>query len=139
MVFGVFDGLHDGHLYFLKQAKTYGEALIAVVARDTSAETLKGRAPEENELERLRVITLLTFVDEAVLGDYMQGVYSALKKFRPAVICVGYDQDLLEQDLKEKMVSGTVPRIPIVRVTAHLPEILHSSLKWEKPKTLYRP
>lgn len=139
MVFGVFDGLHAGHVSFLKQARTYGEQLIAVVARDTSAEALKDRAPKESESDRLRVITALAFVDEAVLGDHMQGVYSALKKFPPGVICVGYDQNLLEQDLNEKMKSGTVPRIPIVRVTAHLPETLHSSLEGGKPKTLYRP
>ena len=34
MTFGSFDVLHKGHEHYLKEAKSYGDYLIVVVARD---------------------------------------------------------------------------------------------------------
>lgn len=121
-VFGVFDGLHEGHISFLKQAKAYGGKLIAVVARDKNVEALKRRMPRESELERLYMVSALPMVDKAILGDGKEGVYGVIKKLRPATICVGYDQDLLQKDLEEKMKRGTVPHTRIVRLAAYRPE-----------------
>ena len=33
-IFGVFDGIHDGHLFFIREAKKQGNRLVAIVARD---------------------------------------------------------------------------------------------------------
>ena len=33
MCFGAFDGLHKGHLSYFKQARKYGDYVIAVIAR----------------------------------------------------------------------------------------------------------
>jgi FAD synthetase len=119
MVFGVFDGLHEGHLFFLRQAKTYGAMLVAVVARDKSAEALKQRLPGEKEGERVRAAGALPFVDKAVLGDRRQGTYGVVKKWLPAVICLGHDQYALERDLQVKMQASILPRIPIVRLAPY--------------------
>ena len=43
LVFGTFDLLHQGHRYFLTQARRFGDTLIAVVARDEFVEERKGR------------------------------------------------------------------------------------------------
>jgi cytidyltransferase-like protein len=42
MVFGTFDGIHDGHRYFLNEAKKFGDKLVVAVAKDTTVKTLKG-------------------------------------------------------------------------------------------------
>ena len=34
LIFGTFDGIHEGHLNLFKQAKKYGDYLIVVVGRD---------------------------------------------------------------------------------------------------------
>lgn len=39
---GVFDLLHTGHLYYLKQARALGDALIIALNADASTRALKG-------------------------------------------------------------------------------------------------
>ncbi|HEY4500387.1 MAG TPA: adenylyltransferase/cytidyltransferase family protein, partial [Candidatus Paceibacterota bacterium] len=43
MVFGTFDILHPGHLYFLRAAKKLGDYLIVSLARDVNVRKIKGR------------------------------------------------------------------------------------------------
>jgi len=41
MTFGTFDIVHPGHIHFLQQAKTYGDRLITIVARDMNVQKFK--------------------------------------------------------------------------------------------------
>lgn len=91
VVFGVFDLVHSGHLFFLRQAKKQGTHLTVVVTRDARAKVEKERRPFFNEQERLEMVRALKLVDRAVLGD-RAGKWRALKRLRPNVVCVGYDQ-----------------------------------------------
>lgn len=91
VVFGVFDLLHPGHLYFLRKAKKYGEHLTVVVTRDTRAIYEKKHKPFFNERERLEMVRTLRLVDRTVLGD-RAGEWRVLKRLRPDVVCIGYDQ-----------------------------------------------
>ena len=52
MVFGSFDLLHPGHLFFLKQAKKHGDKLVVVVALDRTIESVKQQTPKYNERVR---------------------------------------------------------------------------------------
>lgn len=92
VVFGVFDILHPGHLYFLQQAKKYGNHLTVVVTRKTRVRAEKKHTPVFDERERLKMVFALKEVDRAVLGD-RQGEWNVLKRLRPDVVCVGYDQN----------------------------------------------
>ena len=38
-------------------------------------------------------------MDEAFLSDEEQGTYSAVRRFRPEVICLGHDQEALGANL----------------------------------------
>ncbi|MAH01916.1 FAD synthase, partial [Candidatus Woesearchaeota archaeon] len=67
MAFGSFDMLHKGHEAYLKEAKSYGDYLIVIVARDDSIMKFKGKEPKNDENYRLEQIKKLDFVDEAVL------------------------------------------------------------------------
>lgn len=128
MVFGVFDGLHPGHFYFLRQAKKYGKKLIAVVARDSAVFKLKKRKPLESERKRLVAMTRAEGAFLAILGDKKQSVYSAVKRYKPDVVCFGYDQRALYQDIKQKIKSGYLPEIKLVRIKSYKPHKFHSSL-----------
>jgi len=132
MVFGVFDGLHEGHRYFLAAAQKYGDELIAVVARDETVRVLKNKTPRHNEKERMAAVMQLSRlslyreddprlidVTRAVLGDRVLGAYDVIKKYKPDIICLGYDQDALGEDLQEKMKIGVIPVIPIRRIAAY--------------------
>ncbi|MBW2995922.1 adenylyltransferase/cytidyltransferase family protein [Candidatus Woesearchaeota archaeon] len=90
MVFGTFDILHKGHLSYFKQARKYGDFLIAVIARDKTVKKLRGRLPRNNEKKRVKEVN--KYADKAVLG-YVYDKMKVVKKYKPDVICLGYDQD----------------------------------------------
>ena len=98
MVFGTFDILHRGHLNFFKQARKYGNYLIIVVARDKTVKGVKGKIPKNNERKRLKKV--MRYADKAVLG-FIFDKYKVIKKFNPAVICLGYDQKFFVEGLKK--------------------------------------
>ena len=93
VVFGVFDLLHPGHLYFLKEARKYGDHLTVVVTRDARVIHEKKHKSLFSERERLEIISALKHVDKAVLGDRV-GEWRVLKKLQPDTVCVGYDQNV---------------------------------------------
>ena len=126
MVFGVFDRLHPGHVDFLMQAKEYG-SVIAVVARDDFVKSFKGKNSLENQEIRLKEVATNELVTEAVLADEVIGSYGVIKKYAPDIILVGYDQIILEEDLKRLKQAGNQPSIPIIRLNPHIPEEFHSS------------
>ena len=112
LVFGTFDGLHAGHLFFLKQAKREGDLLFVSVARDSYVRELKNKSPKKNELERLETIRQCSYVEDAELSDETQGSYGVIQKFIPDVIVLGFDQKELESSIK-KWMSENKREIPI--------------------------
>ena len=112
VVFGVFDLIHPGHLYFLKQAKKYGEHLTVVVTRDARAIAEKRRKPIFNGRERLQIVRAIKWVDYAILGDGV-GEWRVLDRLRPNVVCVGYDQ---KAEWIKKCGLKKMPRIVRIRM-----------------------
>lgn len=114
MVFGTFDVLHKGHLNFFKQAKKYGDYLIVAVARDDIVKKVKGKKPKHNEKQRLNKIQKLDIVDKAVLG-MKKDKYKNIEKYKPDIICLGYDQtaftDKLKQELKKRKLKTKIIRL----------------------------
>ncbi len=115
LVFGTFDGLHPGHHFFLRSAKTNGTHLTVSVARDVHVRSLKDKVSENREQERLGQVQKLSFVDEAFLSDEELGTFSLLEKARPNLIVLGHDQGELEASLREWMQKNNV-YIPIKRL-----------------------
>lgn len=127
MAFGVFDGIHEGHRMFLKEAKSCGDYLVAVAAQDSHVELLKGHSPKFCLAERLEALKEESVVDEAIPGDERIGTWGVVKKYRPEIIALGYDQQALKRDLESRM--GEFDWHPEIRVMgAHEPRKNHSSL-----------
>lgn len=116
MVFGVFDGLHAGHRAFLRAAKTRGGELIAVVARDETVRLLKNKTPRVNEKARVRAIRKNGLADRVVLGDKKQGTYRIIVRWKPDMVCLGYDQDALAADLQSRIRAGELAPVRIARI-----------------------
>lgn len=102
MVFGSFDLLHPGHLFFLKQAKKHGDKLVVVVALDRTIESVKQQTPKYNERERIEHVRDIKFVDKAILG-YEVDPYEIIEEINPDIICLGYDQNSYSENLKEEL------------------------------------
>lgn len=137
MVFGVFDGLHEGHRYFLSEAAKHGDELIVVVARDEMVRVLKNKTPRHTEEERRLAVARLGAVTRAVLGDREQGVYNVIKKYNPDIICIGHDQHALAEDLEKRMARGEIPRVSPVRLQEYEGERRHISLLIKKEIKCY--
>jgi len=125
LAFGTFDGIHPGHLDFIRQAKLHGHLTI-VVARDETVKQVKHKSAVHNEQERLAALKAVPGVDDAVLGN-TGDKYKVVLEHKPDVICLGYDQvaftDKLEQFLKERGIEAK-----IVRLKPFRPEKFKSSL-----------
>jgi len=131
LVFGVFDGVHDGHRALFKQAKKHGHHLIAAIAQDHIVERLKGHLPHYDLADRIDALSKEADIDEVVLGDAEMGTYEVVLRARPHVIALGYDQEALRQDLEESMHRfDWEPRIVVLK--PHEGDALHSSFLHKK-------
>lgn len=126
LVFGVFDRLHPGHVNFLRQASAFGN-VTAVVARDSTVRELKNKIPVQDEQTRMEALEKVSFVNGVCLGDTNLGTYEAIHAIAPDVICLGYDQDALFSDLRERIKKKEIPEIPLVCLEAHFPQKYSSS------------
>lgn len=128
LIFGVFDGIHDGHLSFINEARQYGNHLVAVVARDSVVEKMKGKNPKLNEVDRIKNLLEVPDIDLVLLGDLHTGTYNILKEVDPDVVFLGYDQHSLHNDLKEKIKNGYLKEIELIIGTPHKADTHHSSI-----------
>ena len=126
LVFGTFDGLHPGHINFFAQAKKLGGYLVSVVARDVTVKEVKGRLPKRNELLRLKMVKQCELIDEAMLGNF-GNPYEIIKKIRPDIIALGYDQTSFTANLESELKKAAIPA-KIVRLKPYKPENFKSSL-----------
>lgn len=109
MCFGTFDLLHPGHLNYFQQAKKHGNHLIVVLARDKTKKQ-QNKSVLFKEKERIKIIQNLSIVDEAVLGD-LKDKLKVIKDKQPNIICLGYDQEADENELRKKFPSIQIKRM----------------------------
>jgi len=126
MVFGTFDGIHEGHLDFFRQAKEYGDFLIAVAGRDVNIKKIKGYFPKKRERERLTDLQKCKLVDKPVLG-YEEDPYRVIETLKPHIICLGYDQSSFSINLKKELKKREL-NVKIFRMKPYKPEELHSAI-----------
>ncbi len=126
MAFGTFDYFHAGHEDYLKQAKTLGDELIVVIARDETVKKVKGKSPMYSERKRLRDVSRCNYVDKAILG-YNDDKYKVLKKIKPDIIALGYDQFVFTYGLRQLFIKEKM-NTKIVRLKAFQPQNFKSSI-----------
>jgi FAD synthetase len=128
VIFGVFDGIHEGHLSFIKDARKLGNHLIAIVARDEVAKELKGKFPLINEVNRINALLKIEEIDLVLLGDLKMGTYNILKEVKPDIVFLGYDQKSLFENLNQTIRNGNLPEMEIICGESYKPDIFHSSI-----------
>ncbi len=98
---GVFDIIHPGHVYFLKEARALGDHLTVLVTSDGHAERTK-RKPHHAADKRASLVKSLEFVDDVFVGSDPYSLRLSLEASNPDVIALGHDQQLDEEFLKEE-------------------------------------
>ncbi|MFZ3012009.1 MAG: adenylyltransferase/cytidyltransferase family protein [Minisyncoccia bacterium] len=128
MVFGTFDGLHQGHLNFFKQAKNLAPDpfLIVSIARDKNVLKIKGKYPDKNEKQRKILVKKCSLVDKVVLAG-MEDHISHIVKMRPRIIALGYDQKAYVKNLKKYLKNRGIS-VRIVRLKPYKENIYKNHL-----------
>ena len=91
LVGGCFNKIHSGHIYFLKEAKKLGDKLIVVLANDKNNKKPYALPAKE----RKRLLRSLNIADKILIG-YFEDKIKIVKKVKPNIIALGYDQELPE-------------------------------------------
>ena len=128
MVFGTFDGLHKGHINFLKQAKgfTKNSFLIVSIARDKNVLKIKGEYPDKNERERMALVEKCKLVDKVVLSGVRSHLPHIVRMY-PDIIALGYDQKAYVKNLKKDLKNKGL-LVKIVRLKPYKEKIYKSHL-----------
>lgn len=134
MTFGTFDHFHAGHEHYLVNAKKHGDEVITVIARDNTVKKIKGEFPDHTEQERKITLEETELADEVILGD-LKDKYNVIRKHKPDVICLGYDQYAFTQQLQKLIISEGL-NTKIVRLKPYHPNKFKSSLIRAKQTTL---
>lgn len=88
---GVFDIIHPGHIHTLNAARRLGDMLVVVVATDSTVRRMKKRSPLHTQGQRRDLVGSLSVVDACLVGDE-DDIFSTVRRVRPQVIALGYDQ-----------------------------------------------
>ncbi len=130
MVFGTFDYLHAGHEDYIKQAREHGDIVIAIVGRDSTVAKVKSRKPDHDERERLNTLKESGLADKVFLGN-LKDKHKIILKYKPDVICLGYDQYAFTYTLQKNIIDNKL-NTEIVRLKPYRPEVYKSSIIKEK-------
>ncbi len=128
MIFGTFDGLHQGHVNFFKQARKLSKNpyLVVSVARDSNVKRIKKALPRLSEKERARILRKNKFIHKVVLGGDKNHVPHIVRE-RPEIIALGYDQKFYVKNLKNLLKRAGLA-VKIVRLKAYKPKIYKNRL-----------
>lgn len=125
LLFGTFDGIHDGHRRLFAEVRALADYLIVAITPDVLVPGLKGHLPRRTQEQRILDVRR-EGVDEVVLGDVELGAYEVIGRVKPDLIGVGYDQDALCEHVTD-WVRTHCPKLRIVRLAAWHPETFKSS------------
>lgn len=126
IAFGTFDVFHKGHESFLAQARKYGDYLVVVIGRDSVVKKVKGSLPRSNEEARLKKVRESRLADKVTLGHLTDMLFN-IKKEKPGVIALGYDQTAFTERLADMLLELGMKDVKIVRLKSYRPGIYKSS------------
>lgn len=99
---GCFDLLHAGHVRYLQQARSLGDALLVALNGDVSVRALKGPTrPVNNEEDRAEVMAALACVDYVTIF-HTERVTDLVRVIQPHIYAKGGDYTVSSLDPGER-------------------------------------
>ena len=121
---GVYDIIHPGHIYTLKKSKKMGDVLIISIATDERVKKIKNRMPLNNEKRRVNLVSAIKYVDYALVGSE-KSIFNTVKKIKPDIITIGYDQRHNIIEVKKLIVKNKM-KIKVVKLDSPIPKVKSS-------------
>ena len=136
LVGGVFDLIHPGHIHTLKAAKSEGDVLVVIVAKQSTAQKIKKeRKIYHDEILRKELVASLNFVDLVLIGR--EGtLYDTVEYVKPNVIALGYDQAHSEKEIAENCTKRNL-NVHVIRLSTPVPGSKSSKMKEELGDSIY--
>ena len=117
ITFGTFDIFHVGHVNILQRAAMQGDRLIVGVSSDGLNISKKGRPPVYPEVDRMKIISSLRYVNNCFLEESLELKGDYIKEFKADVLVMGDDWAGKFDDLKSLCEVVYLPRTPSVSTT----------------------
>lgn len=114
---GSFNTIHPGHVYFLNEAKKLGDELIVVLTNDKN--NIKPYAVLARE--RKKLLKSLGIADKILIGDSKDKT-KIIKKIKPDLVVLGYDQDI----------PNSLEGVKVVRINKLGDYSTKNNLTWKK-------
>ena len=93
---GYFDPIHVGHLEYIEMSKNLGDYLIVIVNNNKQCVLKKGK-PFMDEMDRIKIIKAIKWVDEVFLSVDEDGtVCKSLEEIKPDIFTNGGDGNKTE-------------------------------------------
>jgi len=126
MVFGVFDGIHEGHRSFLNEAMNKGRVII-VVTHDSIVRALKNKTPKQPLSVRMEQLYQEFSDAKVIAGDELLNSWQVVLDEKPDIILLGYDQQNMKKTLDLFIVSNNLST-KIEQAEPFQPDKYHTSL-----------
>lgn len=133
LVFGTFDGVHQGHLNMFQQARRLSKNpyLIVSIARDKNVLRIKNKLPHNKENKRKKLVGNTGIVDKVILGS-LKNYLAHIIKEDPQFIGLGYDQihytENLKKDLKALGLNPKIRRLKPYKETIYKNSLLNKKV-----------
>lgn len=123
---GVYDLIHRGHIETLKEAKSMGDLLVVVIARDETVSKWK-RQPINHEEDRRIIVESLKPVDISILGHKSDHL-KTIEMVNPDIVAIGADQHYDLDKLRDQLRNRGFGHILVKRLKSDVDGLSTTSL-----------
>lgn len=120
---GKFNHIHPGHVWLLKKAKEFGY-LIVILAHDKH----NRRAYAVTAKIRKKNMRALGIADKVAVGS-PTGFVGVVKKYRPDIIVLGYDQKMPDKITEEYVKKHKIKILRLRKYGGHSTSKMHAKTK----------
>lgn len=117
ITFGTFDVFHVGHVNILERAAALGDKLIVGVSSDALNFSKKGRNPVYSQEDRMKIISVLSFVDDVFLEESLEKKLEYIQTHSADVLVMGDDWEGKFDMFKSHCEVVYLPRTPSISTT----------------------
>ena len=100
--------------------------MVVVIARDAAVEREKGRRPRLTAAARVELVAGVRWVDRVIIGDPPKRYFSVIRRWKPDVIVVGYDQVCDIPAFQKTLSSLGLTETRVVRLKAYKGDRYHA-------------